>query len=50
MRFFLHTDGVHSKWAHENERQTECWTDCTDMDDGAFEALVIDRQGIRDRS
>lgn len=44
MRFFLHEDGVRSQWRHYAEAPLPGWTDCTDMTDLEFEALVKQRQ------
>jgi hypothetical protein len=46
-RFLLSQDGIGAAWVHPlelSDPRYEGWTDCTDMDDEAFERLVVERQ------
>jgi hypothetical protein len=46
-RFLLSPDGNDATWVHpldpKNPKHAD-WTDCTDMDDEAFQRLVCERQ------
>jgi hypothetical protein len=49
-RLMLSQDGHYTDWIHRLDLASlPGWTDCTDMDDEAFERLVAERQNATAR-